>query len=57
MKEKCCHGHEHKAVKMLIAGLLVIANDQLKFMSWWSFVGALLLLKGLFVLVISKKQK
>ena len=51
MHQKGCY----KGWKMLVLGLLVLANDMYQFMTWWSFVGAIIALKGLLHLVFPDK--
>ena len=46
--ECCCEMHKRaKGIKMLILGLLIVANAYLNIVSWWQFAGILVALAGL----------
>ncbi len=60
-KEKvCCSEGEHhhcskcKGIFMAVLGVLVLLNAYYGWLSWAYFIGAILLLKGLFVAVMHK---
>jgi len=44
--------HKGHGVKMLILGLIVLANVYWPFMGWWTLIGVLLVLGGLFKLMM-----
>jgi uncharacterized membrane protein HdeD (DUF308 family) len=48
---KCCP-HKGHGVKMLILGLIVLANVYWAFMNWWTLIGVLLVLGGLLKLMM-----
>ena len=45
-KEEDQH-HRGHAIKMLILGVLVLMNANQQFISWWAFLGWVIVLKGL----------
>ena len=52
-KQECTSGC--MGSKLLLLGLLVIANNYYKIVDWWYFLGGLLVLKGLFKLTMKGK--
>ena len=50
---KCCN-HKGHGVKMLILGLLVLANVKWAFLDWGYFIGILIVLGGLCKLMMKK---
>jgi uncharacterized membrane protein HdeD (DUF308 family) len=49
---ECCASHKTwKGVKMLILGLLVLANVKWAVVDWFTFVGIIIALKGLIKIV------
>ena len=51
--EECCGMHRaYKGWKMLLVGLLVIGNAMWMVVDWWTFVGVILALAGLWKLIM-----
>ena len=52
-KDECCHKHHMwMGAKMLVLGLLVIANSYYAIVDWAMFVGAILAVGGFLKLVV-----
>ena len=52
MHGECCSGHKMwKGVKMLILGLLILANVKWSVVDWFTFVGIIIGLAGLIKIV------
>jgi len=57
MNMQCCSEmHKGMGTKMLVLGLLIIANAYLNVVSWGVFVGAVIALAGLCKLALPKKK-
>lgn len=55
-KEDMGKPHKMWGVKMLVLGLLVLANAYWAFVEWPNFIGILLVLGGLWKLVCCRKK-
>ena len=56
MNDTGCSMHKGWGIKMLILGLLILANEYWKVMGWLYFIGLIIALKGLLIMIMHQKK-